>query len=81
MGGTFISANKTPFLNPEGGPRMEAKWMGALEELENYGFIQAASYKREVFTITREGYAYADMLSAGSMEQIAPTKDDIERFL
>ena len=81
MGGTFISANKTPFLNPEGGPRMEAKWMGALEELEDYGFIQAASYKREVFTITREGYAYADTLSAKGMDQLAPTKNDIESFL
>ena len=81
MGGTFISANKTSFSNPEGGPRMEAKWMGALEELEDLGFVQAASYKRQVFTITREGYAYADMLSAKGMEQIAPTKDDIERYL
>lgn len=81
MSGTFLSANKTSFINPEGGPRMEAKWMGALEELEDYGFIQAASHKRQVFTITREGYAYADKLSVSGTVQIAPTKDDIDLLL
>jgi len=81
ISGTFISANSTSFLTADGGPRMEAKWMGALEELENYGFIQASSYKRQVFTITREGYAYADKLSAAGMNQIAPTKDDLNSLL
>lgn len=80
MVGTFISANKTSFVNPEGGPRMEAKWMGALKELEDYGFVQAATNKRQVFTITREGYEYVDMLSAKEMDQIAPIRDDIKNL-
>lgn len=81
LGGTFVSANKTAFSNPEGGPRMEAKWMGALEELEDWGFVQATSYKRQVFTLTREGYAYVDKLTEAGVCQIVPTKDDIDALL
>ena len=81
MGGVYISANKVSFCNPDGGPRMEARWMGALEELENFGFIKAASYKRQVFTVTREGYEYADNIPEASIGEIAPVRSDIERFL
>lgn len=75
--GTFISANKVSFCHPDGGPRLEAKWMGALEELESYGYVQAASYKRQVFTITREGYEYADNIIESSDSAIAPIKSDV----
>ena len=81
MGGTFISANKESFCYPEGGPRLEAQWTGALEELENYGFVQAASYKRQVFTITREGYDYADSITGAGGSAIAPVRSDLEDFL
>lgn len=81
MGGTFISANKESFCYPEGGPRLEARWTGALEELERYGFVQAASYKRQVFTITREGYDYADSIAGAGGSAIAPVRSDIEDFL
>ena len=60
---------------------MEAKWMGALEELEDWGFVQATSYKRQVFTLTREGYAYVDKLTEAGVCQIVPTKDDIDALL
>lgn len=81
MGGTLISASKESFCYPEGGPRLEAKWTGALEELENYGFVQAASYKREVFTVTREGYDYADSIAGTGDSAIAPVRSDIDAFL
>lgn len=81
LSGTFISANKVSFVHPDGGPRLEAKWMGALEELENYGFVQAVSYKREVFTVTREGYDYADSIAGTGNSAIAPVRSDIDDFL
>ena len=60
---------------------MEAKWIGALEELEDCGFVQAASYKREVFTVTREGYDYADSITGTGNSAIAPVRSDIDDFL
>ena len=41
-----------------------ARWKGALEELERYGFVQAVSYKRQTFEVTREGYDAAEKLKA-----------------
>ena len=79
--GSFISANKESFCHPDGGPRLEAKWMGALEELEDYGFIKATSYKRTIFTITREGYDYADSIAGTEGNAIAPVRSDLEEFL
>ena len=81
MSGTFISANNESFCYPDGGPRLEAKWMGALEELEDCGLVQAASYKREVFTVTREGYDYADSITETGISAIAPVRSDIDDFL
>lgn len=77
MAGTFISANKTSFAHPDGGPRVEAKWIGALEELEYHGFVKAASYKRQVFTVTREGYDYVDSITGTENTGIAPVRSDI----
>lgn len=79
--GSFISANKESFCHPDGGPRLEAKWMEALEELEDYGFIKATSYKRTIFTITREGYDYADSITGTEGNAIAPVRSDLEEFL
>lgn len=62
IAGTFISSNEKAFAHPDGGPRAEARWVGALEELESRGFVKATSYKRSIFTVTREGYAYADSI-------------------
>lgn len=81
LGGTFISANKTSFSHPDGGPRMEAKWMGALEELEDFGFVKAASSKRQVFTVTREGYDYADSITGSTNSEIAPIRSDLDSLL
>ena len=79
--GVAIMTNGRPFCSPGSGPREEARWMGALGELESYCFLDAASSKREVFTVTREGYAVADELEKKGAREIAPVKSDIERFL
>lgn len=63
-GGSGISTNGKNFAVPASGPREDARWNGAIDELERYGLIQAASYKREVFSVTREGYAVADEVLA-----------------
>lgn len=76
MAGTFISANSTFFSAPKDGPREEARWMGALGELEQHGFVQAASYKRQMFVITRDGYDYADSIITETSE-VAPVRNDI----
>ena len=44
-------------------PRTIAVWEGAIEELEKTGFVRATSDKREVFEVTRAGYAAADALT------------------
>lgn len=79
--GLFISANGESFCHPDGGPRLEAKWMGALEELEEHDFIKATSYKRTIFTITREGYNYADRITGIEGTAIVPVRIDQEKFL
>ena len=60
--GIYVSSNKKSFVHPDGGPREEARWVGALEELERLGFVQATSAKRSIFTVTRDGYGFADKL-------------------
>lgn len=58
--GTSISAGQWEFLGADGSAREEARWIGAVEELEKYGLIEVNSYKRQVFTVTRKGYEVAD---------------------
>ena len=42
--------------------RTEMLWDGAVQDLEQAGFIRATSPKRELFEVTREGYSKADEL-------------------
>jgi len=58
-GGAEISSNDTTF-NGDMSPRTIALWEGAIEELEKRGYVKAASDAREVFELTRDGYAAAD---------------------
>jgi hypothetical protein len=58
-GGAEISSNDTTF-NADMSPRTLALWEGAIEELEKRGYVKAASDAREVFEMTRDGYAAAD---------------------
>lgn len=64
MGGCGISTNGKEFLTIGSGPREEARWFGVIDELEGYDLIRPASYKREVFTVTRSGYEVSDRIIA-----------------
>ena len=61
IGGVNIQTNSKPLLS-DNSPREIAKWEGAIEELESLGFIKPTSHKREIFTVTREGYEVAELL-------------------
>lgn len=81
-GGSGISTNGRSFVVPASGPREEARWSGAIDELENYGLIQAASYKRQVFSVTREGYEAADKIVAlGKFTEVSATTDNVTDLL
>jgi hypothetical protein len=60
-GGSEIHSNDQVF-NEDSGPRTIALWESAIEELESRGFVKATSERREVFEVTRQGYAAADGL-------------------
>lgn len=61
ISGDSIGAGKFGFMRDDSA-KEAARWKGALEELEQYGFVHAASYKRQVFEVTREGYDAAEKL-------------------
>jgi hypothetical protein len=58
-GGLRVSTYGKNF-SAEQDPRTEAKWKGALDELDHAGHIEPKSTTREVFRITSTGYAKAD---------------------
>jgi hypothetical protein len=58
-GGAEISSNDK-VLNEDSSPRTLARWEGAIEELEKGGLLRATSAAREVFELTRDGFAAAD---------------------
>ena len=64
-GGAEISSNDKVF-NEDSTPRTLARWEGAIEELEKGGLLKATSAAREVFELTRDGFAAADAAKAAS---------------
>lgn len=62
-GGKGISANGKSFTERRNA-RSEAAGEAALRQLEEHGLVEAASYKREAFDVTEEGYRVADMIKA-----------------
>ena len=60
-GGMDIITNERNFLGDKN-PRTIALWDGVLKELEGNGLIEAKSYKRELFNVTRKGYEAADKI-------------------
>tara|TARA_A100001391_G_scaffold180042_3_gene145312 strand:+ start:482 stop:1603 length:1122 start_codon:yes stop_codon:yes gene_type:complete len=60
-GGTHIYAGKERVV-PNQEPRTVAKWTGGLEDLLRRRFIKDCGHKREVFEVTREGFAALDEL-------------------
>lgn len=82
LSGMGISSNGKNFVVPASSSREEARWMGAIRELERYGLIQAVSYKRQIFTVTREGYEAADkVLALGKFTEVCATKANAEDLL
>ena len=71
-GGSEISSGDQVF-NEDSSARTIARWEAAIEELEKRGFIKAASDAREVFEVTRDGYAAADAMkpAGGSSPPVA----------
>ena len=63
LGGVSIQTNKKSFAEGHD-PKNRALWEGVIDELERFGLIKATSYKREIFTVTREGYDLATILAA-----------------
>lgn len=59
LGGITISVGDKVFCD-ESTARLEAIWLGAIDELEKKGFIVDASGKHEVYHVTRQGYDYDD---------------------
>jgi hypothetical protein len=64
-GGAEISSNDK-VLNEDSTPRTLARWEGAIEELEKGGLLRATSAAREVFELTRDGFAAADAAKAAT---------------
>jgi len=62
LGRGMLQTNEKNFGSDET-PRLEAIWKGALLELEHQDLIEATSYERELFKVTREGYAIADLIN------------------
>jgi hypothetical protein len=55
FGGLSISTNGKEFIG-NNTPEEKALWEGAIEDLEDLGFIKDRGNKREIFKVTREGY-------------------------
>lgn len=62
LGGFHVQTNGKQLVTGKN-PRDQATWEGAIEELENAGLIADRGHKREVFSISREGYELAELLN------------------
>lgn len=70
MGGTIIQAGGKRMLPDSSNPRDIARWVDAVESLENLGLIEATSLKREVFRVTHRGYEVAEQIDPANFEPI-----------
>jgi len=61
LGGRIIQTNNRGFVE-EGNPRSEARWKGAIDELQQLGLIEDRAYTGEAFFVTDRGYRVADSL-------------------
>lgn len=51
-----VDSGQYNFINEQSAEEI-ARWVGALEELEENEYIEDTGYKREVFRVTRDGFA------------------------
>ena len=65
MSGLLVQTNSKQFAQ-RGDPRSEARWKGAIEELMNFGLMEARGHKGEVFGLTNDGYQLSDRLGGGT---------------
>jgi len=61
-GGIGIRTNGKQLV-PDSNPRNIAIWEGALDDLEDEKLITDRGHKREVFSVTREGYRLAELIN------------------
>lgn len=62
IGGLIVQVGGRNYVE-DNNPRSRATWEGALAELENNGLVIAGGTKREIFKMTREGFAVADQIA------------------
>ena len=62
LGGFNVQTNGKQMVTDKT-PQNQAIWEGAIEELENASLIADRGHKREVFSVTREGYELAELLN------------------
>lgn len=65
MDGLIVQTNGKQ-LAEKGNSRSEALWKSAIEELVNFGLMEARGHKGEVFGLTNEGYQITDQLGGGT---------------
>ena len=75
--GPTVSTHKWEF-NKNDTARESARWKRALENLEKYGFVEAANYKRQVFVVTELGYKIADQ---ARLKWDVETSNDPARYI
>ncbi len=64
MAGLQIALSRgEAFLEPGAGPREQALWEGALEELVEHGLVQDKKGHGNVFSVTDRGYKLADQIT------------------
>jgi hypothetical protein len=66
--GTSIQTNAQTFVD-EQNPKDLIVWDAALRELEAFGLIEAANFRRTLFKLTQGGYELADRLSRLTAEK------------
>jgi arginyl-tRNA synthetase len=67
LGGFMFQTNHKNFGAERNDTRKTALLSGIIDELEQYGLIKANSPKREMFSITRDGFNVADKLQKNKL--------------
>ena len=62
LSGFSIKTNEREFVE-QNNPRSRATWIGAIDQLVDYGLLIEKGHKGEVFEITNEGYRIADIIA------------------
>lgn len=65
LNGTLVQVGQENYAG-DGDARSQARWEGAVDELEQLGLIAAQGNKREIFKVTRHGFDMADQIAEAS---------------